>query len=86
MTPEQVPWWARLAVQPKQTLRYAYLLIGLVIIAALFGDMEWELHKHHFRHAMKAGAVLATMSMLFIVADWIFFAEPILAAIGKIVQ
>lgn len=86
IAPEDVPWWARLAVQPKQTLRYAYLIIGLIIIVALFGDMEWELHKHHFRHAMKAGAVLATMSMLFIVADWIFFANPILAAVGKLLQ
>lgn len=81
-----VPWWARLAVQPKETLRYAYLIIGLFILVALFGDMEWEIHKHHYRHAMKAGAMLATMSMLFIVADWVFFAEPILAAVGKLIQ
>lgn len=86
LAPEDVPWWMRLAVQPKQTLRYAYLLIGILILAALFGDMEWELHKHHLRHAMKAGVMLATMSMLFIVADWVFFAEPILAAVGKLMQ
>lgn len=86
MSPEQVPWWARIAVQPKQTLRYAYLVIGLLILLALFGDMEWELHRHHFRHAMRAGGVLAIMSMLFIVADWAFFAEPILAAVGKLIQ
>ena len=81
MMPEDVPWWARLAVQPKQTLRYAYYIIGLLILVALFFDMELELRSHHFRHAMKAGVMLATMSMLFIVADWIFFAEPILAAL-----
>ena len=82
MTPEEVPWWARLAVQPKQTLRYAYYVIGLLLLAALFLDMELELRWHHVRHAMKAGIALATMSMLFIAADWVFFAEPILAAIG----
>lgn len=86
VAPGDVPWWARFVAQPKESLRYIYLVIGLLIIAALFGDMEWEIHKHHYRHAMKAGAVLATMSMLFIVADWVFFAEPILAAVGKLIQ
>lgn len=81
-----VPWWASLAAKPKEALRYIYLVIGLLILVALFGDMEWEIHKHHYRHAMKAGAMLATMSMLFIVADWVFFAEPILAAVGRLVQ
>jgi hypothetical protein len=85
IAPEDIPWWARLAVQPKQTLRYAYLIIGLFILTALFLDMEWEIHKHHLRHAKNVGAILATMSMLFIVADWIFFAEPILAAVGKLI-
>ncbi len=85
MTPAQVPWWAWLAVQPKQTLRYAYLIIGLLILFALFGDMEWEIKQHHIRHAMKAGVALATMSMLFIVADWVFFAQPILAAVGTLI-
>lgn len=78
-----IPWWGRIAAQPKEMLRYAYLIIGLIILAALFGDMEWEIHKHHYRHAMKAGAILATMSMLFIVADWAFFAEPVLAVVGR---
>lgn len=86
IAPEDVPWWAWLAVQPKQTLQYAYYIIGLIILAALFGDMEWEIHRHHIRHAMKAGTLLATMSMLFIAADWLFFAQPILAAVGKLLQ
>lgn len=86
IAPEDIPWWGRIAAQPKETLRYAYLIIGLLILAALFGDMEWEIHKHHFRHAMKVGGVLATMSMLFIVADWVFFAEPVLAAVGRLLQ
>lgn len=81
---EDIPWWGRMIAQPKEMLRYAYLIIGLLLLAALFGDMEWEIHKHHYRHAMKVGGVLATMSMLFIVADWVFFAEPVLAAIGTL--
>ncbi len=86
LTPEQVPWWARLLVQPKETLRYAYYAIGLVVLLGLFLDMQLELRWHHVRHATKAGMVLATMSMLFIAADWVFFAEPILAAIGTMLQ
>ncbi|HWO07089.1 MAG TPA: CAP domain-containing protein [Candidatus Paceibacterota bacterium] len=77
-----IPWWAYLAAQPKQTLRYAYYVLGLLILAALFFDMELELKWHHFRHARKAGYLLATMSMLFIAADWLFFAEPTLAVLG----
>jgi hypothetical protein len=79
---EDIPFWAYLIAHPRTTLQYAYYIIGLLLLAALFGDMEWEIHKHHMKHAMKAGMVLATMSMLFIVADWMFFAQPILAAIG----
>lgn len=79
---KDIPFWGFLLAQPKQTLQYAYYIIGLLILFALFFDVEWEVHKHHLRHAMKAGIVLATMSMLFIVADWVFFAEPILASLG----
>ncbi len=77
-----IPWWSYLVAQPKETLRYAYYIIGLFILAALFFDMELELHWHHVRHAMKAGILLATMSLLFVLADWVFFAEPVLA-LGK---
>ena len=79
---ENIPFWAYLLAQPKQTLQYAYYIIGLLILAGLFFDIEWEVHKHHLRHAMKAGILLATMSVLFIAADWVFFAEPILASLG----
>jgi len=82
LSTEEIPWWGFLLAQPKQTLQYAYYIIGLLVLFALFFDVEWEVHKHHLRHAMKAGVVLATMSMLFIVADWVFFAEPILASLG----
>lgn len=79
---ENIPFWAYLVAQPKQTLQYAYYIIGLLILFALFFDVEWELKHHHVKHAMKAGVVLGTMSMLFVVADWVFFAEPVLAILG----
>jgi hypothetical protein len=79
LTAEQQPWWAFLVAQPRHVLQYAYYVIGLLILAALFFDVEWELHRHHMRHAVKAGALLGIMSMLFVVADWVFFAEPVLA-------
>lgn len=82
LSTEEIPWWGTLLAQPKQTLQYAYYIIGLLVLFALFFDVEWEVHKHHLRHAMKAGVVLATMSMLFIVADWVFFAQPVLATLG----
>lgn len=80
---DEIPFWAYLVAQPKQTLQYAYYIIGLLILFALFFDVEWEIKHHHMKHAMKAGSVLATMSMLFVVADWVFFAEPVLAILGS---
>ncbi len=82
LSTNEIPWWGWLIAQPRQSLQYAYYLIGLLIIAGLFLDFEWEIHKHHIRHAMKAGTLLATMSALFIAADWVFFAEPLLAVMG----
>lgn len=81
---EDVPWWARVAAAPQSTLRYAYYVIGLFILFALFFDMQLELRWHHMKHAMRAGVVLATMSMLFVVADFVFFAEPILASVASL--
>lgn len=80
---DEIPFWAYLVAQPKRTLQYAYYIIGLLILFALFFDVEWEIKHHHMKHAMKAGAVLGTMSMLFVVADWVFFAEPVLAVLGS---
>lgn len=82
LSAEEIPWWGWVVAQPKETLRYAYYIIGLLLLAALFFDMELELKWHHIRHARKAGFLLATMSMLFIAADWLFFAQPILAAVA----
>lgn len=82
LTKDEIPFWGLLLAQPKETLRYAYYVIGLLILGALFFDIEWEIHRHHIRHAMKASFLLATMSMLFVAADWVFFAQPILAALG----
>lgn len=84
LTSDDVPFWARVATEPKQYLRYAYYIIGLLILLALFFDLELEIKWHHVRHAARAGTLLATMSILFIVADWVFFAEPVLAVVGKL--
>jgi hypothetical protein len=81
LSADEIPWWGWVVAQPKETLRYAYYILGLLILAGLFFDMELELKWHHVRHAKKAGFLLATMSMLFIAADWLFFAQPILAAV-----
>lgn len=81
---DEISWWQKLIVQPKEFLRVAYYIIGLLLLAALFFDMELEMKWHHVRHARKVGYLLATMSMLFIAADWVFFAEPTLAAISSI--
>lgn len=81
---EDVPVWAYLISSPKETLRYAYYILGFFILCALLIDIELEIRWHHLRHAMRAGFALVTMSILFIVADWAFFAQPILAAAWRL--
>lgn len=78
-----VPWWGYLLGFPRDAMRYAYYLIGLFVLLALALDTGFEMRWHHARRALAAGTLLATMAAFFIVADYLFFAEPVLAALGS---
>jgi uncharacterized protein YkwD len=74
------PFWAPLVAFPKDTLRYAYYFIGVLILLSLVVETGFEIRWHHRAHALKAGALLASMGILFVLANLLFFAEPVLAA------
>lgn len=77
---ESAPWWGYFLAYPRETLRWAYYLIGALILVALAFETGFEIRWHHARHALVAGTMLGVMCLLFIMADYLFFAEPVLAA------
>ena len=74
------PFWAFFVGFPKDTLRYAYYLIGVLVLLALGVETGFEMRKHHRKHAMKAGTLLVAIALLFVLANVLFFGEPTLAA------
>src|SRR3989344_746732 len=74
------PFWAAFVGFPKDTMRYAYFVIGLLVLLALAVDTGLEFRRHHRRRAFHAGILLVSMCLLFFAADYLFFADPVLAA------
>lgn len=76
------PLWGFAVAFPRETLRYAYYVIGILVLIALVLETGFELRWHHRRHALRAGMLLVAMVVLFIIANTLFFAQPVLAAIA----
>lgn len=76
------PFWRFLVAYPRATLQYSYYLIGILILLAVGFETGLELRWHHRQHALRAGALLAVMGLLFFAADAIFFAKPVLALVA----
>lgn len=74
-----VPFWAYALALPRDTLRYLYYALALLVLFALAADTGLEFGRHHAKRAWRAGFLLATMATLFLLADHLFFAEPALA-------
>lgn len=74
-----VPWWGYLLGYPRETLRYAYYVIGILVLLALVIETGLELRWHHRRNFAVALCLLIFMSGLFVVADHAIFKEPVLA-------
>lgn len=73
------PWWVFAVAFPRATMQYVYYVLGILILLALALDTGLEVRWHHRRHAIRAGALLAMMAVLFFIADAIFFVAPVLA-------
>lgn len=79
---QEIPSWGYVAAFPRETLRIIYYILGFIVLVALAIDTGFEIRWHHLRHARRAGIALATMSILFVAADYLFFAEPVLALLS----
>jgi len=78
----QVPLWAYPVSFPRDTLRYTYYAIGILVLLALAIETGFEIRFHHRRRAARAGLLLIAMCVLFLAASYFFFSEPVLAAIS----
>ena len=76
-----IPLWGYLVGFPRTAMHYAYYVIGLLIILGLIIDTGLELHVRHRKKALHASMALAIVCVCFILADAIFFATPVLAAL-----
>lgn len=77
-----LPWWSFVVGFPRDTLRYAYYVVGILVLLALALDTGFEFHRRHTRRAAFAGTLLFVMGMLFVIADYAVFTTPVLAAVG----
>lgn len=80
LPPAQASWWQKLLASPKTWLRYAYYALAGIILVILAFVTELEFHKRHRRHIAVATLLFILMAGLFILADFVFFAPPTLAA------
>jgi uncharacterized protein YkwD len=74
--------WDIFAASPKTTLRYAYYLFGLIILAALVWETGLEIRQGHRKHVALAIGLITLMGTLFLGADRFVFTDPILAEAG----
>ena len=73
-------WWQRVLASPKSMLQYAYYGLAGIILVLLAFVTELEFHRRHLRHVRAAALLFVLMAGLFVLANFIFFSEPNIAA------
>lgn len=68
--------WNVFAASPATTLRTAYYLFAILILAALVIETGIEIRRHHFKHVGMAAALLVLMGGLFLTANVFVFTDP----------
>jgi uncharacterized protein YkwD len=81
-TTGNVPAWGYIVGFPRESLRYAYYILGFLILLAFGIDTGFEIHRRHARRAVFAGGLLMVMCALFVLANFAFFTQPVLAAVA----
>jgi hypothetical protein len=83
VTATQARWWQRLVASPKTMLRYAYFVLAALILVLLAYTTELEFHQRHMRHVAATLFLFVFMAGLFAIADFIFFTQPVIAALSQ---
>lgn len=81
IAPPTSSWWQQLVASPKAMLRYSYYVFAGVILILLAFVTELEFHKRHLRHVGAAASLFVLMIGLFVLANLVFFATPVVAAL-----
>lgn len=76
-------WWEHLLASPKTMLHYAYYLLAGVILLLLGYATKLEFHQRHLRHVAAVGILFVVMIGLSILADFILFTQPVIAAFSS---
>ncbi|MDB5244454.1 MAG: hypothetical protein JWN18_324 [Parcubacteria group bacterium] len=79
--PSSAGWWQHLLASPKTLLATAYGVLALIILILLAHVTELEFHKRHTHHFAAVVLLFVLMAGLFVLADFVFFTQPVLAAI-----
>jgi hypothetical protein len=80
-SPTSASWWQHVIASPKTMLRYAFFIFAGVILIILAFVTELEFHRRHLCHAGAATALLVLMAILFLVADFLLFPQPVIALV-----
>ena len=79
--PVSASWWQHLLASPKTTLRYAFYGIAGAILILLALVTELEFHRRHMRHVIAVAFLFLLMAGLFVLVNFIFFAQPVVIAL-----
>lgn len=71
--------WDFFLASPATSLRYAYYVIAFLVLLALLLTTGLEFREHHRRATIVAGALLAVMFGLFLIANVTVFGSPTVA-------
>jgi len=72
-------WWQHLLASPKSMLQYAYYALAALVLLLLAYVTELEFKRHHLRHVGATTFLFVLMAGLFVLADLVFFSQPVLA-------
>ena len=67
---------------PRTSLRYTYIAIGVLLLAALAYTTRFEMKKHHLRHVKAVTLLIVFMGALLLAGNYFIFTEPVIASTG----
>lgn len=71
---------------PRTSLQYAYIAIGIFLLAALAYMTRFEMKKHHLRHVKAAVLLVLLMGAILLAANYFVFSAPTIPSGGASVM